>query len=242
MLRKILSNVFIYAEEPSKEVKEMSEEERKDREASGELKELAELLKETIIELRNIADQLGNPLVPPPVTAPKSTEQIEKVQPRPQQSQREEEKKGFIPQKVMESSTRIGTGSISNIYEGEKGRKEPYLESPASTSKIGEASKLLRLVRLIYELSDRVPPEYFSKLAEFIGGLGLTSKDQVEALKNLIEIVKMGNEYGLSLEENLALLALTLKELGIREDEIVDEVLRRVIKKQGVGKWENQQQ
>ncbi len=216
--------------------------EMKEKSETGkELGELINLLKETILELRNLADQLSNPLIPPNIISRESVE-------REKENEIQKVRKEIVkPEKVVEKSEKVSVKPVAKeIKSVEKVEKEISPMQSAQNfiqpNKASEASKLLRLVKLIYELSDRVPPEYFSKLAEFIGSLGLTSKEQVEALKNLIEIVKMGNEYGLSLEENLALLALTLKELGIKEDEIVDEVLKRVIKRQGVGKWESQQQ
>jgi hypothetical protein len=210
----------------------------------NEMKELVKLLRETLVELRGIADQLGNPIVPQ--VRPPSIKGKETIKEEAQEVNEEAGHEHMLIEGETSEKIGVGKNEVNYLKKGPvllaQGSELKKIPTASATMKGREPIRLLRLAKLIYELSEKVPPEYFVKLAEFVGTLGLTDKEQVEALKALIEIVKMSNEYGLSLEESLALLVLILRELGVDDREMVDEVLKRVVRGQGAARWESQQQ
>ncbi len=103
-------------------------------------------------------------------------------------------------------------------------------------------SRLARLMRIIYELSDKAPPGYFTGLIEILQDTGLIEERQANALKKLIEMVGLAKDHGLTVEENLMLMALISRELGVSSDDLMEELVKAMLSRlKGERGWESQQ-
>ena len=105
-----------------------------------------------------------------------------------------------------------------------------------------DLSRLARLMRIIYELSDKAPPNYFAGLVEILQDTGLLEEKQASALKKLIEMVSLAKDHGLTVEENLMLMTLIGRELGVSSDDLMEELVKVILSRlRGERNWESQQ-
>ncbi|MCE4627583.1 MAG: hypothetical protein F7C34_00330, partial [Desulfurococcales archaeon] len=184
------------------------------------------------------AKQAVAPAAPAAQTAPTTAPAA------PQAARREAEEKP--------ASTRVGAARGSEEIERKLSRLERALASalergspiPQETPVSGREGeftleKLAGLIRLIYELQVRVPPEYLMGLAEILAETGLIDSSQKEALKKLIQLAKLGYEHGLGVDESIAILAALSKELGLDVTSITEELVKAILKRRGESDWES---
>ncbi len=106
-----------------------------------------------------------------------------------------------------------------------------------------DLSRLAGLLRLLYDLQSKVPPEYLSGLADILYDSGLVDERQRDTLKRLIDLARVGREHGLSIDESIAILAALARELGLDITQVTDQLVRAILEaKGGAAVWEPQQQ
>ncbi len=106
-----------------------------------------------------------------------------------------------------------------------------------------DLSRLAGLLRLLYDLQTKVPPEYLSGLADILYDSGLVDERQRDTLKRLIDLARVGREHGLSIDESIAILAALARELGLDITQVTDQLVRAILEaKGGAAVWEPQQQ
>ncbi len=226
--------------------------------AVSDLEKLIKSLRDTILELRGVLDELSNPVVP--VQLPT------------------EGGRRLVKQGGLEAPTREGEGSAAAGGEGAEGTRLPENsgegetvsrpgEGPLSGSKsglrqhtgapvavserIGRAEqlsgaelgleKLAGLLRLVYDLESRVPSDYLMGLVDILHGSGLIDEAQRDTVKKIIELARIGIEHGLSVDESIAILAALSKELGLDVTEITEELVKAIMQRRGSERWESRQ-
>ncbi len=106
-----------------------------------------------------------------------------------------------------------------------------------------DLSRLAGLLRLLYDLQTKVPPEYLAGLADILYDSGLVDERQRDTLKRLIELAHVGREHGLSIDESIAILAALARELGLDITQVTDQLVRAILEARGgAAAWEPQQQ
>ena len=218
----------------------------------NELKELVQSLKELLVELKGVLDELQNPVISPqpvmamkpPTTAAPTTRSAQHA-PSPSRGEKEE-----APAKPEKAGGETGrppeelTGRLSRLERAlatALEKRPPIPQEASAGAREGEFTleKLAGLIRLIYELQVRVPPEYLMGLAEILAETGLIDSSQKEALKKLIQLAKLGYEHGLGVDESIAILAALSKELGLDVTSITEELVKAILKRRGESDWES---
>ena len=223
------------------EVGEVSEEGRKEV-GKEEISELVEALKDAVMQLRETLSELNNPLARIGVAesaAPQAPgETVEREGGESEEETKEEktiakpalhEEKHVGPE-LGEAQLIFGPGTIQAATSEKLGKERPEL---SMTKKEGELNieKVLRLLRLVFELRESVDPSIIEKYVSIYKRLGLVSDDESEVLKDLIDLTIEGSRYGLTVEDHVAVMALLAKTLGIQDKELEEESVKLLLKK-----------
>ena len=227
-----------------------AEEDRSERE---ELEELMKALKAAIMELRSTIDELTNPIVPPPTPVKPS----KPAKQAPQAREAGGGEKTAATQPAGPSRARpaeeavVAQPPVQPAVTARPVQPAPQVAGGPAQAVLGGGGvegvevtldRLARLIRLVYELQARVPPEYLSGLADILYGSGLIDEAQRDTLKRIVDLARLGFEHGLSVDESVAILAALAKELGLDVTAITEELVRAVLRRRGAERWESQQQ
>jgi DNA-binding transcriptional ArsR family regulator len=224
-----------------------AEEGRSERE---EIEDLLKTLRAAIMELRSAIDELSNPVVPPsapPRRAQQAAQQAAGRKPEAPAPGKPEAPKQPAPPTQPAPKPATPGETLSPQVAGVPvaiTRAAPTAPVAGPTLGSGEVTleRLARLMRLVYELQTKVPPEYLSGLADILYGSGLIDEAQRDTLKRIVDLARLGYEHGLSVDESVAILAALAKELGLDVASITEELVKAVLRRRGAEQWESQQQ
>jgi hypothetical protein len=215
-----------------------------DRVAASELERLIKSLRDAILELRGVLDELSNPVVPvqlqpraggQPGRQPEAKAR-EEVRVEPHEAEevraealREPQAGELVGRRELEELV----GKAKALSRGVEGTARP------SSVELG-LERLAGLLRLVYELESRVPPEYLGGLVDILHRSGLIDEAQRDTVKKIIELARIGIEHGLGVDESIAILAALSKELGLDVTEITEELVKSIMQRRGSERWESQ--
>ncbi len=225
------------------------------------IQELIKALKETILELRSLIDDFTNPLLmtqtalqkqttirkqkqteSTPVstyTSPTSPTLQKTPEPKPQIEAAQITPKPSLEKTITEQKQEPLYQILQAI------QTQPMLSETSNVENVSQLSlgKVANLLRLIYELQTRVPPEYLLTLTDILRKSGLIDDIQKETLDRIIELGKISYSYGLGVDESIAILAAMAKELGLDVANLTEELVKSILmRRRGAESWENQQQ
>ncbi len=238
------------------EKKEMSEEEKREekevvsQEEIENLKELVEALRESIIELKSTISDITSPF---------------SIMKKPGEEEEREEKKKIEPElpPLSGSPTTLKIPTSYTVPEKPRSQEKPVVkEQPATqsttqptmtmekkeTSRIIEKKmdlrKALKMLRMLYKLSQKIPGESLDYYIKLFQTLGLTDENTVETIMTLKKIVEQSGKAGMSPEDQIIAIYSLAKMLGIEDPELEEEITMLMIEKLrgGSGEWVHQQQ
>lgn len=200
-----------------------------------ELSELVTALKDAVMELRETVAELTNPLNrlsqgPEHVVTQPTGEYHDNFTPQ----NLNEEHRPKMPNLPLQSKQNY---PVSTSPEADK-EMSPSLMIPSvsekSTLRLKKSKinlkRITKLLKLVFELGEKVHPGLIEKYVDIFVGLGLISKEEADILRNLLKVVDEGYKHGLEAEDHLALLMLLAKSLGIEDEELEEEGMRLLIK------------
>lgn len=219
----------------------------------GQIEELIKSLRDAIMELRGLVDEISNPVVPtqlkPKAGGARGGDHSggsgggEAKAPRPEGSAATGAPEG--------AGVPAGGGGDTGAFPAQaKSAVEGIAEMLSRPKGAGgrwaggaelSLERLAGLLRLIYELESKVPSEYLEGLVEVLYKSGLIDDLRRDAVKRIIELARIGLEHGLSPDESVAILAALSKELGLDVAEITEELVKAIIQRRGAVRWESQQ-
>ncbi|QOR93801.1 hypothetical protein IMZ38_03885 [Thermosphaera chiliense] len=88
----------------------------------------------------------------------------------------------------------------------------------------------INLMKMIYEVRKLYPKASVERILDLMEQLRIVSKEEASILRTTINIVEQSLEENITPEENTLLMYMLLKNLGIREEGVEDEVMRTVLK------------
>ncbi len=248
----------IGGEEQVEEVETVSSEEERKGADVEELKELVEALKDSILELKATISDISSPfnkmkqpsneeeeeeheVAPisasprivypekapaPPITEEKVTREeygekrIEKPELRKTTIEKTEEKKEAI-EKTMPKEL---------VKEKKHGYKGPT-----------DLKRALKMMRMMYKLSEKVPGEHIQQYLRLLKTLGLLDEKTSETIEVLTKIVEEGSEKGMSPEDQMIAIYSLAKMIGVEDPDLEEEMTMLMIEKLkpkgGSGSW-----
>ena len=224
----------------------MSAEIQEEKTQITDLEKLVRTLRDTIMELRGLLDELSNPVVPyqlpvrergETAAAPKPEKAEEKPSEKPKEERKEKpaatvrppEARPAVPPTLPALQPQVPVPTLAGERLFEKERKEVDLERLAS------------LLRILYELESKAPPEYLEGMVEVLYNTGLINEVQKKTVSKLLELVQIGVSHGLGVQESIAMLAALARELGLDVSEITAELVRAILRNAGAHQqWESQ--
>ena len=209
---------------------------------TAELAELVNSLKETIRELRGFLDEITNPVLGTPQIIKERVKSVKREEKQAEQEAAYKRNMIIVPSPSQETKKPPEDKKQEHLPV-----EEELLEAVKPVAEYHRREelgldRLARLMRLIYELQAKVPSEYLVGLAEVLYGIGLIDEAQRDTLKKLIELTRVSYEHGMSIDENIAILAALAKELGLNISTITEELVRAILRQRGVEAWGSRQQ
>ncbi len=147
----------------------------------------------------------------------------------------EEEK----PVKKKEEITSTEKGAGINIVERkpktipseEEGVSETVKHKEERTRLASSSLKqTITIIKTLYELRKMYPRSSIEALLKLIEALNIIPRDEVELLKTSMEIVEESLKQGVTPDESVILLYMLLKNLGIRDESLEEELTRTMLK------------
>ncbi len=222
LLEFLAKRWYVDAQLNSKEVVVVSEGSGGKAEGDGEVSELIQALKEAVMELRETVTELTNPLnrLGSDVAREESPAK-RKVEVIPLS-------KGGEKRQTDEATVaRPATLPSSEVLSGAR-----ELGGASTTvtlsNKEGRLRRLLRLMRMLCSLRGRVPPTLIERYINVFVKLGLIGEDEGEIAKDVLKALEEGYAKGLGVEDQVVLLALIARGLGINDEILEDEAFRVV--------------
>ena len=202
-----------------------------------DLGQLVEALKEAVMELRETVTELTNPLNRLSYSGEGEGEKDNyraKVEAIPLSKPSEGKgKEDTIPSSTIHES--VPEAPISEqrtvLPEGENNleRLMNYTSLGTRRQALSTESKLrriMRLMRVVFNLRGRIPPELLERYVDIFVGLRLISKDDADLVKSVLKAINEGYASGLGPEEQILLMTLLAKGLGINDEALEEEALR----------------
>ncbi len=206
---------------------------------SEDLSQLVEALKEAVMELRETVTELTNPLNRISHTySNEGTEEAHnykaKVEAIPlSKPTKEGNKEDTIPNRTdSELVSETSANKPDALLSKEKGDLEKlasYTSPGVIRLALGTENKLrriMRLMRVVSNLRDKVPPELLERYIEIFVGLRLITREDADLVKNVLRAINEGYASGLGPEEQILLMTLLAKGLGINDEVLEEEALR----------------
>ncbi len=201
-----------------------------------DLNQLVEALKEAVMELRETVTELTNPLNR--LSYSGNTEEANtyrtKVEAIP--LSKPTEKKGEEETTSSSTDRKLASEALasesSTTVSGDQGsirKLMSYVTSEAPYSAINTGNRLrriMRLMRVIFNLRGKIPPTLLEQYIEIFVGLGLITRDDADLVKNVLRAINEGYASGLGPEEQILLMTLLAKGLGINDEALEEEALR----------------
>ncbi len=202
-----------------------------------DLSQLVEALKEAVMELRETVTELTNPLN----RLTYSGESVEgtsnyraKVETIPLSSPTERRSEGnnvssSTDSELVSETTASTPGTTSSEERGNLESLVGYV-SPRATRSAPSAEnrlrRIMRLMRVVFNLRGRVPPELLERYIEIFVGLRLITREDADLVKNVLRAINEGYASGLGPEEQILLMTILAKGLGINDEALEEEALR----------------
>jgi len=203
-----------------------------------DLSQLVEALREAVMELRETVTELTNPLNRLPYSSGEGegSNYKARVEAIPLSKPSEGKSTEEDIQQSNNASTEMrpeGTTTEQHIVPP-KGRENlenlmNYVISgtPRSASRTeNRLRRIMRLMRVVFNLRGRVPPELLERYVDIFVGLRLISKDDADLVKSVLKAINEGYASGLGPEEQILLMTLLAKGLGINDEVLEEEALR----------------
>ena len=190
----------------------------------GEVEELQKIMKSTgkggslpslptpISASREVAEV-------PPTAIPQQppTTKVQVIEPKIKQEER-------APEGIEGSSREF-------MEEHEKEETSKSLEREVSRSHrpialVGNMPKLIKLIKTIYMLREKLPSDILSKYVDLLSSMGFVPKEEGDVVKKLFEVIDEGMNKGLSIEDQLIVLHILTRSLDIESEELEEEVLK----------------
>ena len=250
------------------EVEEVVAEKIKEEKVEGkkvsqeELQELVRALKDTLVDLRAAISELTNPLnvmrrygemeeleavrkavsestaTPYPASA--------EVSESPQLSGVAEAKELRKPEEVVAKEERPAPERVEE--RAAKGVEE--LAAVSAVPKLPKELSLIKLMKMFYMLREKLPSDLLRKYIDLMVSLGKVSEKESEVIKRILEIIDDSAWLGLSVDDQIVIMYILTKALGIKNEELEEELLGILTgklrsirgKARGEEDWGNQQQ
>jgi len=216
----------------------------------SEVSELIQALKEAVMELRETVTELTNPLnrlstdvahvEAPAAKVMKKVEVIPLSKGGRGEGQADEsvarptETASAKPTKESNASAGgVGSGEAGYTHSNIFNVREAERLLSISRSREERLRRLLRLMRMLCSLRGRVPPSLIERYVNVFVKLGLISEDEGEIVKDVLKALEEGYARGLSVEDQVVLLALIARGLGINDETLEEEAFRVVAESLG---------
>ncbi len=202
-----------------------------------DLSQLVEALKEAVMELRETVTELTNPLNRLSYSS-EGTEGTNnykaKVEAIPLSKPTEERSKEDTILSSADSELVSGTsaskpGAMPSEEKSDLEKLVSYVSPGATHLALGNENKLrriMRLMRVVFNLRGKVPPELLERYIEIFVGLRLITREDADLVKNVLRAINEGYASGLGPEEQILLMTLLAKGLGINDEVLEEEALR----------------
>lgn len=202
-----------------------------------DLNQLVEALREAVMELRETVTELTNPLNKLSYSNEDTigtSSYRAKVEAVPLSKPSEEKNKEDT---IPKSTDRDLASGISISEHGASPSKDQndieklvsYVASSMPHSVLSTENKLrriMRLMRVVFNLRGKVPPELLERYIEIFVGLKLITREDADLVKNVLRAINEGYASGLGPEEQILLMTLLAKGLGINDEVLEEEALR----------------
>jgi hypothetical protein len=90
--------------------------------------------------------------------------------------------------------------------------------------------RTLTLMSIIYELMKHYPRSSVERVLDLIEQLKIVSSEEAKLMKATLDVVDQSIRENITPEENTLLMYILLKNIGVREEALEEEVLRTVLK------------
>jgi len=222
------------------------EEVQAERRSGEDLSQLVKALREAVMELRETVTELTNPLNK--LSYSNESEgtynyraKVEAI-PLSNKSSEENKSEGLSPpsnvdnivsRKETSEALTSKNESVTQDIELHESNLESmnYMPPRAPTNQVlgstgSKLQRILRLMRVIFNLRGRVSPELLERYIDIFVGLRLITRDEAELVKNVLRAINEGYANGLGPEEQILLMTLLAKGLGINDEVLEEEALR----------------
>lgn len=204
-----------------------------------DLNQLVEALKEAVMELRETVTELTNPLnrlsYGGEGTGGTSSYRT-KVEAIPlskpvNEKNRESTASDSTDSKLVSETLVSRPDTTPSSSEGKSDLKELVGYVPLGVTRLAlsdenKLRRIMRLMRVMFNLRGRVPPELLERYIEIFVGLRLITRDDADLVKNVLRAINEGYASGLGPEEQILLMTLLAKGLGINDEVLEEEALR----------------
>ena len=185
-----------------------------EEESKKELSQLVKALREAVIELREALGDLSNPLNQVVVSKP---EEVINTQ------------AGDVAR---------STGNDDGNPPTEKGRSElgslseirKTLKKTSAESRYVDVKILMKFMRLVNLLLDRVDKDLLIHYITFMNKLKLIKDEELELLKVVIDLVDEGRKRSLSVDEQIAVFSIIAENFGLKDELVDTELMTYVLK------------
>jgi len=178
---------------------------------------------------------LGQAVTAPPTPESASPEIVQSYPGAPQKSSHRGSKPsymmeaspgtGFKVSAALKGETPFGTEGLRSFPSGfEEAQEQSVRRKSAPTLK--SMSKILKLIKTMYMLRERLPSDLLGRYVELLSSLGVVPEDDSDVVKKLFEVIDEGVKKGLSIEDQLIILHILVRTLDVESEELEEEVLR----------------
>ena len=215
---------------------EIGVESTQNRDATSELKELVEVLRDSILELKATLTEMSSPLAGmkrqgveeddealAPVSASSALTSKTGVMlvEKPRESKGQQNKEGELDDGSEKPS---GDGSSTQVErKPARPQQQPAGANGREDSRI-TFKKSIKILKLLYKLSDSIPPSQVENYTRLFQALGLLDGKIAETISVLKDIVEVGRESGIDPEDQIIAIYSIAKILGIADPELEEEI------------------
>ncbi len=130
--------------------------------------------------------------------------------------------------KTVEKPPKTGGGGFEDLVDilSEAGR---VVREEREALKGVSLKQALSLMRMVYEVRKFYPKASVERILELMEQLRIVSKEEANILRTTINIVEQSLSENITPEENTLLMYMLLKNLGIRDEAVEDEVMKTVL-------------
>ena len=201
----------------------------------GEVKELVEALRSALVDLRAAISELTNPfnvmrrygeMVELEALRKASEGVSEASQPAPLSSST-----AMSSEPESATAERRSFNEAAEVVERVlRGEGLPIKETKARAYGFPD---LIKMVRMLYALRERMPSDLLGKYVEVLSAMGLLGEKEASVVKKLLDVIDDGLEKGLTVEDQILALHVLTKALGVSDERLEEEVMRILLTRVG---------